>query len=1120
MKKNIRMKSAAIAALFSLVALLGCNNAAGSSSNGSVTGQVFGYITDTKGEPVEGATVALGNMTTTTNTNGAFALTGVPANATQNAATSVNAATGTTQTYTLTVTKDGYLSNKVDGITVVETTDKSDAALLLNTAATAYATILNTFAGVGGTGATAIAAGTTIAADGLILDTQNTNDTFKGMADAYATILDRYANLSKTYESTFVTTTLTPCNAYVEGSLKITKSPQKNITTDAASIKAAPADVKVKLVSAAATGATTGYVYETTTDKDGKFKFEGLPVNTALTFKVEGFEAPYESGEGENKVVETYYYSLTDGAGATANLYDGEELQENVLTFTLEENSGAKYKADILLYSQPAKIIVTNTNLLQNTEVAPLALNTPVTVTFNKPMDYVKLVSETGVTTVDELGEKAAYAWDDKKTTVTITPKDGYWTSSSDTVTFKLDGLAQDGATTFIDNKFTVKLDNVIKVVFADTSSAAADSFTLTFDRELVKTDVVKVTDDKSESLTLTWDKTNAAAPVLTVKARDGKFATTGDHTFTITGVEAKDQSTVLYSYNREFAIVTSGTTSNFTFKTRFDGFKATGIEVVDKAEGDLSRAVVATTAQYLKITFNKNIGDVKNLTVSDVVPSGTTGTANTAKYKYVKDNAVYVSLANFEDDRVITISGSVTSTSGDVFTGAAGSEVTWTDLIAGYKVRTAYVIAASNLYVENASINAGNDKTVNTIKKGDNVTLTFNKDIPSDAVITTELYVYADNKLVNMEETGYKATPSISGKVVTLTLNETKPGTTYYLSLKIKSKDGAELFSTGSKSFGTGNSVKDLYIEPSIKYTFPATQSGATAKAWDGKTYIKIEVAAVKLLPEGSSKTTKVADFKKTSNGNIVLQFNQDVTGYTAYLYDGTQDTRDILAANPTDLTKPANFVNLGNNEKKYFYGATATVSGDTITIVPAGSFASDATPGIVVYDDEGNWVELGTATTKTVGGTTVNTYTPYAPYKAKHYTAKLNPDEATTLTGFTIATTKESGYTAGEYPKFSLKMFAANKYTDDLPTLTLYKKVKNGYGDDEWVAVGIQTIYKEEALTNAYNQYSFFKVDNATAYFTSTAGAEITYGSEDLVVLTTVDNMIFKSNVVTITK
>ncbi len=1082
MKKTNVLKSAAIAALFSLLTLVGCNNAVDSgarSSSYSASGQIFGYVTDTKGEPLSGVTIALGDKTTTTNDAGAFALTGIPVNATEtDTAGTISIATGTTQTYTLTAKKDGYLSSTLTGIAVVETTDKSDSALLLATAATAYKSILEEFAKAGGTGATTISSGSVVATDGVVLNSQNINDTYKGMANAYATLIEKYQNLSKTYESTFVTTALTPCNGWFEGSLKITKSPANDITTDADSIKAAPEGVKVKLVTTPATGFTS-YVYEKTTDKDGKFKFENLPVDTALTLKVEGFEATYESAGAK----ETYYYSLMDSTTASSAkfTYPGSDLQEDTLTIKLEEKSGAKYKADVLLYSQPAKIIVTETNLLKNTAVAPLALDTPVTVTFNKPMDYVELVTETGVTTVSEIGEKATYVFDDTKKKVTITPKDGFWTASSDSVTFVIAGRAQDGATSFIDNKFTVKLDNIIKVKFADVSDANKDAFTLTFDRELVKTDAVKVTDDKSEALDLSWDKTNVAAPVLTVKARDGKFAKTGDHTFTISKVEAKDESNVLYSFDREFAVTT---TPAYTFKVRFDGFKAVSIDVVEKAEGSLSRSIVATTAQYLKITFNRNVSDASGLSLTD-------GT-NAAKDKYVKDNAVYFSLADFEDNKTLSLSGTVISTSGDKFDGTG--DVKWTDLLTDYKVRTAYVIAASNLYVENPSINTNNDKTTNAIKSGEKVTLTFNKEIPANATIETELY--RSDSVVAKDLTAYTATATASGKVVTVTLSETLPGKTYYLSLKIKSADGAELFSTGSKSFATGTYVKDVYVENQIKATV------------SNKNYIKIDVLAVALLPEGSSKTTKAADFKKSSNGSIVLQFNQDVTGYKAFLYNTygsyttLQNARNALA---TD------FVNLTNPQKALFYGAETTVDKDTITIKPNYSFASNDNPGIAVYNADGEWVELNANPN---GGTPA----PYAPYHSKTYADKLAPENASETDAFKVTPAKTSGYDEGDKAELTFKMLAANKYTNDLPTFTLYKKVKNGFGDDEWLNVGNQNFVKSSDKGTFY--YKDFKVDNADAYIEVSAGAELTYGSEELVLIATINHMVIRSNIITISK
>ena len=1055
MKKINLMKSAAVAALFSLVALFGCNNNATVSNDYSANGQIFGYVTDTKGEPLSGVTIALGNQTTTTNQNGAFALTGVPANATEAGVGTVTQATGSNQKYSLTATKDGYLSRIVDDILVVETTDKSDAALLLGIAANTYKEILTEFAKQGSAGVTSITNGAAVATDGVILDTQNTNDTFKGMADAYATVLERYQNLSKTYESTFVKLELSPCNGYFEGTLKITKSPGKDITTDAASIKAAPEGVKVKLVS------DNGYVYEAITDKDGKFKFEKLPVATNLTLKVEGFEATYESGEGENKVTETYYYSSD---GASAWLYDN--LQEATpLVINLDENSGAKYKADILLYSQPAKIIVTDTNLLQNTEVAPLALNTPVTFTFNKPMDYVEL--EATVNSVNDIGENAAYTWDETKKTVTITPKDGFWTAAAKTVDFQIKGRAQDGSTTFIKKTFNVTLDNVIKVEFADVSDETADKFTLTFDRELYNTDDVKVSDDKGEALELSWNKTVLTKPVLTVKARDGKFGKLGYHTFTIAGVKAKDQSTNLISYNKEYV---SNDYVPFGFTTSFDGFKATGIEVVNKAEGNLSRAVVATTAQYLKITFNKNVGDVSNLKLKDV-----NGNEFGAE-KYIKDNAVYISLSKVANNASISLSGTVTSTSGDTFDG--NNVVTWADLLKNYNVKRAYVIAASNLYTEKAAINAADNNVVNKIKKGDKVILTFNNEIPADAVITTELYKDTNE---NIDATGYSATATADKNVVTVTLSETKPGETYYLALKIKSADGAELFSTASESFATGDYVKDIDVEKKI--------------ANNG--YIKIEVDNVKLLEESSSKTTKAEDFSKSNKSSIVLQFNQDVTGYKAYLY---------VATNRNDVAKA--FEDLTNADKAYFYDTKYEVSGDTITITPNASFSSGKQPAIAVYDEEGKWIELDKH----------DPHQPYQPYTAKIYANKLalnNIDVAS----IAITASKIDAFDPVVdtlYVKFDMPL---NKYTSTLPQFKLYKKVDYGFGDIEWelVTTPVPIVKDDDTST----QYSFDDAKGGKKARINIGAVDFGYGKTvDYVLVATVNNMLIKSNTVTITK
>ena len=97
-------------------------------------------------------------------------------------------------------------------------------------------------------------------------------------------------------------------------------------------------------------------------------------------------------------------------------------------------------------------------------------------------------------------------------------------------------------------------------------------------------------------------------------------------------------------------------------------------------------------------------------------------------------------------------------------------------------------------------------------------------------------------------------------------------------------------------------------------------------------------------------------------------------------------------------------------------------------------------------------------------------------------------------------------------------LYVYEENKYTDELPTFTLYKKVKNGFGDDEWLNVGPQTFVKSS--NKGTFLYKDFKVDNADAYIEVSAGAELTYGSEELVLLATINHMVIRSNVIEITK
>ena len=91
-------------------------------------GYVMGYVVDNRGEPVSGATVALGSKTATTTASGEFKITGVDVNDTKLMANQFNTTAGapdsaltsggtqvTNNAYAVTVTKKGYLSAIVPG---------------------------------------------------------------------------------------------------------------------------------------------------------------------------------------------------------------------------------------------------------------------------------------------------------------------------------------------------------------------------------------------------------------------------------------------------------------------------------------------------------------------------------------------------------------------------------------------------------------------------------------------------------------------------------------------------------------------------------------------------------------------------------------------------------------------------------------------------------------------------------------------------------------------------------------------------------------------------------------------------------------------------------------------
>nr|MCR4939680.1 carboxypeptidase-like regulatory domain-containing protein [Treponemataceae bacterium] len=882
-------------------------------------GQILGYVEDTKGEPVSGASVVLGSKTTTTNENGHFILKDIPINDRKN------------EKYIVTIKKEGYLSTTANNISVYETTNNSDAAKVLDQMRIDCEKILEEYAKNTSSGA-ANAGVTAISPDGTVLMSKDDDDTLKPIADEYAKLYEAYTKIEKTFEATFIQATLTPLNSAVEGTVNITTSSKGNETvTDSNACEGITVKITYK---------TSGenYVQEAKakTDASGKFKIENLPANKNLSILIDGFEKTIDG--------KTYYFSSDKMDWLAENNYSSV----NTDTFKIEEKSGTTKSLSILLYAQPTKIIVEETNLLKKTINEPLELNTPITFKFNKPMEYISISSEAvnGIAAIDDTETKVTYTSDTAKTTWTVTPKDSYWTGSSNLVNFKLYGKAEDGSQEFINGSWNVYIDNIINVTYQNTTTSTQDAFTLTFNHE-IDTPSVKVTDNPNEPVVLTWAPWDAdTGHVLTVAARDNQFQKDGEHVFTITGLKAFDGSTEITSYAKEFD------SSTKTFKIRFNGFKPTGIEVVEsKGTAVLARSVIAPTDKYLKITFNKNVKDVSGLSVTEKIGTGNPTTVSCSKY--IKDNEVYISLENFHNGYSLGLSGSVISADNSTFNGSG--DIKWADLINDYIIETAYVIAASNLYESKVSINSNNDNTINKIKAGDPITLTFNKEFPAGTVFETEFYEDAAT-LEKLDETLFRANVSADGKVLTITLDSSgrqlKDNSKYWMSLKAKKSDGTLLFSTANPSAGTGTTRDGLYIEPEIIKPFGDS----------GKKYICIETLpkeTVKLKTDELSQTTTSEEFANSEDGEIVLEFDKDVKDYTVVLFNYAEQPD----AQPP-IIYPASLNSFTySDEFKQFNKLKKTDTGNIITIKAAadgilGRGETNVYPA--VYDADGNRVQL----------------------------------------------------------------------------------------------------------------------------------------------------------------
>ena len=472
MKKFLALLAGALV-LFAPAFFISCSNDDDDGDDGTV-GQIVGYVLDNKGEPVEGATIALGTQLTQSNVNGVFTLNKVAAN---------KAPVNPSDTYTLLVTKDGYLPTTIPNVIVLSKfnynyKEKLDA-------------LMKIYIGMnqGETG----------------LSTQ------EALAAAFEALPASYTTDTSTL-STFASAELIPLDASFEGTVKLNTMPKGATTLGEEKLREG---VKVR-ARYAGTSTTADYSDETTTDARGAFKFENLPSGVPITLEIDAFVDNYNG---------CYYSSESaDYIGNQTGTSNGE-------TITLVSGGSNVQSYTIMLYAQVDKIWVVGTNVNTSTPLSPTA---SIRFTFNTPMKNLSLLSSD----IADISEgKYTVEIDTPNVVVTVTPNDGRWSPLGNKASLILNGEATNGAKAIINNEFDVYFDTGVWVSIepstADEGLPLNTSIRLTFSKAM-KQDTVSITAGDN-TFTKNWNDDYTSVR-LTPKGNNWNCNSDGSILFTVTG--------------------------------------------------------------------------------------------------------------------------------------------------------------------------------------------------------------------------------------------------------------------------------------------------------------------------------------------------------------------------------------------------------------------------------------------------------------------------------------------------------------------------------------------------------------------------------------------------------
>ena len=604
-----------------------------------------------------------------------------------------------------------------------------------------------------------------------------------------------------------------------------------------------------------------------------------------------------------------------------------------------------------------------------------LGLTQPVKLTFSKPMTTASVVAYKvfDTSTKTALANAFSKTWNEGKTELTLTPTT-FWDEVSDDngkVVFTVEGLAQDltddvrywknnvqtlttgtGASAVTKNAGLIAyFDNKIDVTVAKVDDK---SFTLTFSKAikaLTKDDIataVTVTHATTKAGLATSTaavtdfeaKFNDTNTVLTISAKNNDFANTGYYRVTLgAAVVGKTGET---KFRAAGTTTLQTTTKNFDtdFTVGPEKFAETAVEIVTElpAGAEQSRAAFVTAEKYLKLTFNKAVRSSKLLVYDK------SSTSYKDVNNYVADKSVYLALNKLSDESELKVQGTVTAVDGATKTWATGKE-----LETGYALsKLTYKMVSTSLYKETVSIAAGqNDAKVEKIQPTDSITFTFDQDV-STAKWTAELYDSDKVGSNDLTQTSYAVTATAAGKVVTVALTEASKkldfGKTYYLSLKATKGNDVDTVVLFNTDKATTADFANLVSDPTASLSTKILK-----KAVGEHNYIKIETVGYYVVPAGDkSATTKFDEFKKSISSPIVIEFTQDITGFTAVLAKAKETDYFYEWKKATDV-KAADT-----------YASKAEVEGKKLTITPKFAFASKSAVVPYVFNAKGEIVEL----------------------------------------------------------------------------------------------------------------------------------------------------------------